>query len=314
MANERHTDVREWEVDSSTRQSVHPYTKYDPFREATSTTASTIKSVAVGEVATNWVTNPRIEAADITMFTASGSAISRDTGQQSVGAASLLVNPANSAADEGFYWTSPTIPFSINPQHISVQVEHRGASASGAVTLEIMDADGSILATSGSDNLATSWRRLTASYTVPPSTTGATYRLSVTTTAQHNINFYVDKIMFEVREDTNAVSTYLDGATGINYEWTGTANASTSIKKPDMSVIRGIYIRNESTTAAEIVYVAFDTTATSTTGIAVLPNHSDFATSVFESNFPLDFRGYVSVLAASGTPTVSGVIWGTANL
>ena len=314
MANERHTDVREWEVDSSTRQSVHPYTKYDPFREATSTTASTIKSVAVGEVATNWVTNPRIEAADITMFTASGSAISRDTGQQSVGTASLLVNPANSAADEGFYWTSPTIPFSINPQHISVQVEHRGASASGAVTLEIMDADGSILATSGSDNLATSWRRLTASYTVPPSTTGATYRLSVTTTAQHNINFYVDKIMFEVREDTNAVSTYLDGATGINYEWTGTANASTSIKKPDMSVIRGIYIRNESTTAAEIVYVAFDTTATSTTGIAVLPNHSDFATSVFESNFPLDFRGYVSVLAASGTPTVSGVIWGTANL
>ena len=314
MANERHTDVREWEVDSSTRQSVHPYTKYDPFREATSTTASTIKSVAVGEVATNWVTNPRIEAADITMFTASGSAISRDTGQQSVGTASLLVNPANSAADEGFYWTSPTIPFSINPQHISVQVEHRGASASGAVTLEIMDSDGTILATSGSDNLATSWRRLTASYTVPPSTTGATYRLSVTTTAQHNINFYVDKIMFEVREDTNAVSTYLDGATGINYEWTGTANASTSIKKPDMSVIRGIYIRNESTTAAEIVYVAFDTTATSTTGIAVLPNHSDFATSVFESNFPLDFRGYVSVLAASGTPTVSGVIWGTANL
>ena len=314
MANERHTDVREWEVDSSTRQSVHPYTKYDPFREATSTTASTIKSVAVGEVATNWVTNPRIEAADITMFTASGSAISRDTGQQSVGTASLLVNPANSAADEGFYWTSPTIPFSINPQHISVQVEHRGASASGAVTLEIMDSDGTILATSGSDNLATSWRRLTAAYTVPPSTTGATYRLSVTTTAQHNINFYVDKIMFEVREDTNAVSTYLDGATGINYEWTGTANASTSIKKPDMSVIRGIYIRNESTTAAEIVYVAFDTTATSTTGIAVLPNHSDFATSVFESNFPLDFRGYVSVLAASGTPTVSGVIWGTANL
>ena len=248
------------------------------------------------------------------MFTASGSAISRDTGQQSVGTASLLVNPANSAADEGFYWTSPTIPFSINPQHISVQVEHRGASASGAVTLEIMDSDGTILATSGSDNLATSWRRLTASYTVPPSTTGATYRLSVTTTAQHNINFYVDKIMFEVREDTNAVSTYLDGATGINYEWTGTANASTSIKKPDMSVIRGIYIRNESPTAAESVYVAFDTTATSTTGIAVLPNHSDFATSVFESNFPLDFRGYVSVLAASGTPTVSGVIWGTANL
>ena len=41
--------------------------------------------------------------------------------------------------------------------------------------------------------------------------------------------------MFEVREDTTAVSTYLDGASGINYEWTGTANASTSIKKPALA-------------------------------------------------------------------------------
>jgi len=317
MANERHTDVREWEVDSSTRQSVHPYTKYDPFREATSTTASTIKSVAVGEVATNWVTNPRVEAAlsDADGFTAIDSAISRDTGQQSVGAASLLANPDEGSAGQGWYWESPTIPFSVNPQHLAVQLEHRGASAASAVKLEIRDAAGTtVLATSGSSNLATSWTRVTAQYTVPPSTAGAAYRLYLTTQTDHNINFYADKIMFEVREDTNAVSTYLDGATGINYEWTGTANASTSLKKPDMSVIRGIYIRNESTTAAEIVYVAFDTTATSTTGIAVLPNHSDFATSVFETNFPLDFRGYVSVLAASGTPTVSGVIWGAANL
>ena len=53
MANERHTDVREWEVDSSTRQSVHPYNKYEPFREATSTTAATLKTIAVGEIATN---------------------------------------------------------------------------------------------------------------------------------------------------------------------------------------------------------------------------------------------------------------------
>ena len=305
MANERYTDHRGWEVDFSTRQSVHPYTRYQPFREATSTTLSTLLTVDRGETAVNWVTNPRIEAADITMFTASGSAISRDTGQQSVGAASLLVNPANSAADEGFYWTSPTIPFSINPQHISVQVEHRGASASGAVTLEIMDADGSILATSGSDNLATSWRRLTASYTVAPSTAAATYRLSVTTTAQHNINFYVDKIMFEVREDTTSVSTYVDGDTGINYEWTGTANASTSIKRPGLALIRGITIKNESSTAGDIVYVAFDTVASSSTGIPVI------GATTFESNFPLAFNNKITLIAAQNTPTVSGVIWGT---
>ena len=308
MANERHTDARAWEIDSSTRGSVHPYTKYTPFRSALSTTASNLKSVARGEVATNWVTNPRVESSTISMFTATGSAISRDTGQQSVGTASLLANPANSDAGEGWYWESPTLPFSVEPQHISVQLEHRGASASGAVKLEIRDAAGtSVLATSGSSSLATSWTRVTASYAIPGSTDAAAYRLYLTTQAQHNINFYADKIMFEVREDTAAVSTYVDGASGINYEWTGTANASTSIKRPDMSVIRGITIKNESSTSNEIVYVAFDTTASSSTGIAVL------AGATYETNFPIDFRNNVSVVSANGTPTVSGVIWGLAG-
>ena len=311
MANERHTDFRNWETDSSTRQSVHSYTKYYPFREATSTTASTILSVGQGEIATNWVTNPRVEASDVGMFTASGSAISRSTAQQSVGAASLLVNPDNSAADEGFYWTSPTIPFSINPQHLSVQVEHRGASASGAVTLEIMDSDGTILATSGTDDLAASWKRLTAQYTIAGSTAAAAYRLSLTTTAQHNIDFYVDKIMFEVREDTIAVSTYVDGSTGLNYEWTGTANASTSIKRPAMTVIKGIKLTNESSTSGDILYLAFDQTATSTTGIPILPLVATSSQGVFETNFPLHFTEKVSIIAAQNTPTVSGVIWGT---
>lgn len=306
MANERHTDFRGWEIDSSTRQSVHPYTKYAPFRSALSTTASTLKSVGQGEIATNWVTNPRVEATDITMYTVTGGAISRDTGQQSVGTASLLTDPDNSAAGEGWYWTSPTIPFSVNPQHLSVQLEHRGASAASAVKLEIRDVAGTtVLATSGSSNLATSWTRVTAQYTVPASNAPAAYRLYLTTQTDHNINFYADKIMFELREDTNTVSTYVDGDSGLNHSWTGTANASTSRKHPDMTVIKGIQIKNESGTSAEIVYVAFDQTASTTTGIAVL------AGATFETNWPLDFRDKVSMISASGTPTVSGVIWGT---
>ena len=305
MANERHTDARGWEIDFSTRQSVHPYTRYSPFRAATSTSVSTLFTVDRGETATNWVTNPRVEAADITMFTATGSAISRSTAQQSLGAASLLVNPDNSAADEGVYWDSPLIPFNVNPQHLTVQVEHYGASASGAVTLELMDSDGSVLATSGTDDLATSWRRLTAQYTIAGSTAAAAYRLSVTTTAQHNIDFYVDKIMFEVREDTTAVSTYIDGDNGINYEWTGTANASTSIKKPGLALIKGITLKNESGTAADIVYVAFDTIASSTTGIPVIGGGT------LETNWPLGFTNKITVIAAQNTPTVSGVVWGT---
>ena len=310
MAQERHTDYRGWEADASTRQSIHAFTKYHPFREATSTTASTLLTASQGEIATNWVTNPRLEASDVTMFTASGSAISRSTDQQSVGAASLLVNPDNSAADEGFYWTSPTIPLSTQPQHLSVQLEHRGASASGAVTLEIMDSSGTILATSGSDNLATSWRRLTAQYTVPALTDAATYRLSLTTTAQHNINFYADKIMFEVREDTNAVSTYVDGDFGMNHEWDVTANASTSRKRPGIQIIKGIKITNESTTSGDILYLAFDHTASSSTGIPILPKIATSSEGVFETHMPLHFTKKVSIVAAQNTPTVSGVIWG----
>ena len=304
MANERHNDAREWEIDSSTRQSVHPYTKYSPFREATSTTAANLLAVARGEIATNWVTNPRVEATSIGIFTATGSAISRSTAQKSVGAASLLTNPANSAASEGFYWESPNIGFTVNPQHITVQCVVRGASASGSVKIQITDASGTELATSADTNLTTSFAQITASYSVSGSATAAAYRVYVVSAAQHNIDWYTDKIMFEVREDTNAVSTYVDGASGLNYEWSGTANASTSRKRPAMSTIRGIQIKNESSDAAEIVYVAFDSTASTSTGISVL------AGATYESNFPLDFRDNVSIISASGTPTVSGVIWG----
>ena len=304
MANERHNDAREWEIDSSTRQSVHPYTKYSPFRTATSTTAANLLSIDRGEIAVNWVTNPRIEATDVTIFTATGSAIARDTGQASVGAASLLTNPANSAAGEGFYWASPAVGFSVTPQHITAQCEVRGASASGSVKIQITDASGVELATSADTDLTTSFARITASYSIAGSTAAATYRVYVVSAANHNINWYTDKIMFEVREYTNAVSTYVDGASGLNYEWSGTANASTSRKRPAMSVIRGIQIKNESGTSAEIVYVAFDATASATTGIPVL------AGATYESNFPVDFRENVSIISASGTPTVSGVVWG----
>ena len=304
MANERHNDAREWEIDSSTRQSVHPYTKYSPFRTATSTTAANLLAIDRGEIAVNWVTNPRIEATDVTIFTATGSAIARDTGQASVGAASLLTNPANSAAGEGFYWASPAVGFSVTPQHITAQCEVRGASASGSVKIQITDASGVELATSADTDLTTSFARITSSYSLAGSTAAATYRVYVVSAANHNINWYTDKIMFEVREDTNAVSTYVDGASGLNYEWSGTANASTSRKRPAMSVIRGIQIKNESGTSAEIVYVAFDATASATTGIPVL------AGATYESNFPVDFRENVSIISASGTPTVSGVVWG----
>ena len=314
MANERHTDYRAWDIDSSTRQSVHPANRYVAISNAASTTAEDVYSIVAngGEIATNWVTNPGVEGTDVSAFVADGSAVSRSTAQASEGSASLLVNPDNSAAGEGFYWESPTIPFSVHDQYLSVQLEHRGASASGAVTLTLRDAAGTTThGTSGSDNLATSWRRLTATYIVPGSTDPAKYRLYLATTAQHNINFYVDKIMFEIREDTTAVSTYLDGnqtgGEGPLYEWTGAANASTSIKKPSLTRIKGFQFKNQSGTAADIIYIAFDQTATSANGIPIYGGQE------LNVEMPLDFRGRISMIAAQNTPTLTGVIWGVAE-
>jgi len=313
MANERHTDYREWDIDSSTRQSVHPANRYVAISNAASTTAEDVYSLVAngGEKATNWVTNPGVEGSTVSMYTATGSAIARDTGQQAEGAASLLVNPDNSALGEGFYWESPKIARSINPQHITVQCEHRGASASGTVEINITDSSGTELASSGSSSLATSWTAINTQYTIPANTDAASYRLYVVTQAQHNINFYVDKIMFEVREDTTAVSTYLDGnqtsAEGNLYEWTGTTNLSTSIKKPTMSVIRGVQFTNRSGTAADIIYLAFDKTATSANGIPI------YGGDTFNCEVPIDFRGKISMIAAQNTPTLTGVIWGIAD-
>jgi len=313
MANERHTDYREWDIDSSTRQSVHPVNRYVAISNAASTTAEDVYSLVAngGEKATNWVTNPSVESSTISMYTATGSAISQSSAQASDASNSLLVNPDNSALGEGFYWESPKIARSINPQHITVQCEHRGASASGTVEINITDSSGTELASSGSSSLATSWTAINTQYTIPANTDAATYRLYVVTQAQHNIDWYTDKIMFEVREDTTAVSTYLDGnqtgAEGSLYEWTGTTNLSTSIKKPSLTSIRGFQFKNQSATAADIIYLAFDTTATSSNGIPI------YGGQTLESNFPLDFRGKISMIAAQNTPTLTGVIWGIAN-
>ena len=99
-------------------------------------------------------------------------------------------------------------------------------------------------------------------------------------------------------------STYVDGSSGVNYEWTGTANDSSSIKKRGMTTIKGMKVTNESSTGGEIVYLAIGTTATSSTGIPI------GAGEAFETTIPLGFTDYISVISASGTPTIRGVIWG----
>jgi len=137
-----------------------------------------------------------------------------------------------------------------------------------------------------------------------PDQGSATYKIMIRSKTQHNIDFYVDKIHVEQRVGDSNIPDYVDGAQGLNYEWTGTANASTSRRRAGLSVIRGIKVVNESATAADIIYVGLDCDASSTTGIPVLGGQS------YETNWPIDFREKVTVRAAQNTPAAHGVIWG----
>ena len=140
-----------WEVDPSTRTSTHAFTKYFPFRDAdvANDAVTTILTVDRGIPSVNLVTNPSIESATISMYTASGSAISQSSSQAATGSNSLLVNPANSAAGEGFYWTSGSVVGQVNPNasYLVASCEVRGASASGDAEIVIQNSSGTDIAT-----------------------------------------------------------------------------------------------------------------------------------------------------------------------
>ena len=299
MANDRADEWASWEVDPSTRTSVHAFTKYAPITATLSTTASDVFTVDRGTPSVNMVNNPSIEVNTLTEFTASGAAISQSSAQAATGTNSLLVNPANSAAGEGFYYTTPSLVGHPEGSALTASVEVRGASASGDVKLSIQDSAGVELIASPTHSLTAGFVKLSLQYPItrPP----ATYRIAVVSVTNHNIDFYVDKIHVELRKDSS-IADYVDGAQGVNYEWTGIANASESKRRPGMAVIRGLRLKNDH--ASIVVYVAFDQTASATTGFQIA------AGEVFETTWPIDFRTKISAVAASGTPAIHGVVWG----
>ena len=302
-----HNQWAGWEIDPSTRTSTHAFTKYFPFRDASvaNDAVTTILTVDRGMPSINLVTNPSIESSTLTMYTASGSAISQSTDEAATGSNSLLVNPANAAAGEGVYWTSGSVvgQTNPNPSYLVATCEVIGASASGDAELVIQTSAGVDIVASTTISLSTAFQAMNVKYRLPDQGS-ATYRIMVRSKTQHNINFYVDKIHVEQRIGDSNVPTYVDGAQGLNYEWTGTANASTSRRRAGISVIRGITVRNESSTLADIIYVGLDVDASATTGIPVAGGDT------FTTNWPIDFREKVTVIAAQNTPALHGVIWG----
>ena len=288
-----------WEIDPSTRTSVHVWNKYVPIDVSVGTSAVDLLSVSRGIPSVNLVTNPSIENATLTEFTASGSAISQSSAQAASGSNSLLVNPANAAAAEGFYW-SHAFAGHTEGTHICAQAEVRGASASGDARLEIHSSAGVVLATGATISLSTSFQRMTLSYQIPDRT-AADYRIAVVSVTNHNIDFYVDKIGVEQRRD-GAVQPYVDGSLGVNYEWFGTAHLSVSKLRPGISVARGFKLKNGH--GSQTVYIALDTTASSTTGVLLKAGET------WETLWPLDIRTNISALASGSSTQVYGVVYG----
>ena len=333
---------RTWNTVPSTRTAVAPYDRYvaisgtvggtaadainlyagpyyDLDQGGTAGTTANWELATTGSPGINRILNPSIEHATISEFTADGSAISRTTGAPHLGSAELTANPANSAAKEGFYVTTDGTGGSINvgnnatgELYLVASGMVRGASASGDAVMQITDSDGTVLVTGDAVSLTTSYQRVSVKYNIPAGSSPAAYRVKFCSNTQHNINMLWDALMYDFRTDSNDKIDYIDGslAAGNGYEWEGTVNLSRSRHVSPIGVIRGISIRN--THASQVLYVAFDCTATAAATSIKLSGNDTTEHNFFTSTHPLDFRKNVSLIASGSSTGYEGVIWGSA--
>ena len=299
-----------WELDPSTRDSSHIWTKWYPANKtlATAQTAEDLFTVSTDPPTVNMATNPSFETADPpTGYTASGSTPARVTTNPRTGTYSLSIDPANSAAGEGVYWTSEVLGSNQeknNGTRLIASCYFRRASGSGDdARIEIRDAAGTtVLATGETITLSTTYQRSTASYDLNLATSagGAAYRVYLVTVSQHNTTFLADSFQVELSK-SDVATAYCDGAQGINYSWDGTAHASTSTRRIGLVAIRGFMLR-----ASHACYVSFDQTASATTG-RYLPASVDWW-----NPHPINIMERISfVNVTSGeTPQLYGDIWG----
>jgi len=299
-----------WELDPSTRDSVHLWNKWMPADKtlATAQTAEDLFSVSSDAPTVNLAPNPSFETADPpTGYTASGSTPTRVTTNPRSGTYSLSINPDNSAVGEGVYWTSDVLGSNQeknNATRLIASCYFRRASGSGEdARIEIRDSTGvTVLATGETVTLSTSYQRSTASYDLNLATSagGAAYRIYLVTVTQHNTTFLADSFQVEFGK-SDIATPYCDGVQGINYSWDGTAHASTSRRRMGLVAIRGFMLR-----ASHDCYVSFDQTASATTG-RYLPANVDWW-----NPHPIHIMERISfVNVTSGQqPRLYGDIWG----
>ena len=331
MSSLRAEDWTSWEIDPSTRSSVHLWTKYiGVAQQDIGTSAVTLIDTANrGVPAVNLASNPNIENADISMYNKTGGAnVTLARVAYSGEAISALASPTGVAyglkvtratavtatAADGFYVSTGQLGGGGRygtAIEASVYVAKSGSAAAN-VEMAIQTSAGVDIVTGSSVTLTTTFQRISVAYHIPVGT-AADYRIQVRPTgtmwANDSTAWYADMFMYELREQ-NGHSAYVDGhqplsGTGERYVWDGAADLSASRKHAGMTHVRGIKIINQETYHAtnNILTVAFDDVAVDGQGIPVAGGDT------FETNWPIEANS-VSIIASSASTTMRGYIWG----
>lgn len=292
-----------WWDELSTRQSVEAWEQFYPVNItlATPGTAEDIWTVDTTTHPTiNLCTNPSFETGDPpTGFTLIGSTLSQSAVQALYSTNSMLVNPDNAAANEGFYYTLTGVK---QGDEITASVYVYGAAAVGQVRIRLYGStSASYLASGTSTTLATDWTtRLSVTHKF--TTAEASILVYVTTVAQHNTNFYVDGFQVEYQP---FITSYCDGAQGLLYSWDGTAHASISRRRPPMRAVRGYTFH-----VSRDCYIAYGTdralTSSSTVGRLVRAGTDWWV------DHPVNIKKNISFINrySGEQPQITGEIWG----
>jgi len=302
LISEEIGDGSVWEIDPSTRESLHLWNKYIPINKtlAVAGTAEDLSNSTTPDEATvNLVTNPSFETGSPpTGFVASGATLASTQNSPRTGSDEIQITPNNAAANEGFYWSTPKMGAGGATVYLVASIYVRGSVAAGNAVIQIRDSSGTLLVEGTPVSLTASYQRISVRYVLPA--VAAAYRIYVVTNTQNGSIIRGDDMQVEVKKNGN-VTAYCDGSLGVNYEWIGTANASESRRRRPLSFIRGFRLRT-----SLAAYFSFDVTASSTTGIPIAA-----ATTWEHFGHPLHFQRISFLNQVAGeVPVVTGVIWG----
>jgi len=327
----------EWEVDPSTRSSVHLWTKYLPINATVVGTGTPVPGtdlliISRGTPSVNKVTNPSFETGSpptgYTEITAGGLSRVLASGDGEISVPTFAANgidgrayvakvtaTGNSAdGSNGFYWTTGNeaghSQYGNTLTGSCFVSSEQSSSAAGAVKMVIYDSSGTVLATGDAITLTQAWQRTSVQYNLVRGLPAASYRVGIVAAGTAwNMNttpYYVDGFMFENRQDGISIGDYTDGAQAIDkgavYEWDGAADASESIKRIGLSRVRGIRIKNDD--GSNPIYLCIDTDASIANGIKIAAGET------FETNWPIDAESKITAIATGGNVAVHGVIWG----